>query len=53
MYETEFIDGNKLRIYIDNLSSLDTFVVKQYYKGKILSNTNDYIYIQAETSIPE
>ena len=53
MYETEFIDGNKLRIYIDNLSSLDTFVVKQYYKGKILSKTNDYIYIQAETSIPE
>lgn len=58
MYKTEYIDSTKLRVYISQLDSLDTFVVKQYYKGKILSKTRDYIYIQAdilpvESTLPE
>lgn len=51
MYSTEFIDSTKLRVYISNINSLDTFTVKQYYKGKILSKTKDYTYIVA--TLPE
>ncbi len=53
LYSTEFIDSTKLRVYISELNTLDTFVVKQYYKGKILSKTSDYIYIIAELSTEE
>lgn len=48
LYNTEFIDNTKLRVHIPVLNSLDTFSVKQYYLGKILSKTSDYIYIRTD-----
>ena len=52
MYNTEYIDETKLRVKISNLNSLDSFVVKQYYKGKILSKSKDFIYIKADIIEP-
>ena len=53
IYETEYIDENHLRVHIEALNSLDTFVVKQYYLGKTLSRTSDFIYIKVDTPEPE
>lgn len=53
IYDTEYIDENHLRVHIEALNSLDTFVVKQYYLGKTLSRTSDFIYIKVDTPEPE
>lgn len=50
LYDTEYIDEGHLRVHIEELNSLDTFVVKQYYMGKNLSKTSDYIYIKVGVS---
>lgn len=53
LYDTEYIDENHLRVHIESLNTLDTFVVRQYYLGKTLSKTSDYIYIKVDIQEPE